>query len=1129
MIQEIKSLPLCAETIGGKLNKKLKLLLIFILILVINIAYVKGATFGQFSSVSSSYNTKLDVNMEYECQRFNSTKTGDVTAISFNLKGRKGFPKITIGLMADNGGNPSGTWLTFINKTINYGVSDLNISVPLITINQGTVYHFCWYCDSCSSSKYISLGVAVMDTTGDNEFYTPSGIKDTSFRRERGVRGNFKAPSVSSERLKFAINVSSEWKGLPEQGEIFTSGHFIDIYNRQGQRFRSLIGKLNISAVSIKYSPVKGTGQGFLYAQIRNTTSNEVLGSCQLKNITKPEIGNCTLNRNVIISNNTFYNLILECPRGCGNLVNNWKTFGGTDTFSDGKLIDYYSYDGANSYMLISNNNFTKTTKYDSKDMYFSFEYTPVQDSQELPTNTTTSNVSVYLVPYVGDIDGSIDPDWFFFYDQLRQWHDDNNIPIGLSFYPGTMDNNEFNQIIGNMYSSKNVELILKGESSSNGTPLDMMSYSQVKSVIQEWQNKYITELEKIGYSNVTSPVSYNQLLGRFTETIRDATHDLGFKVYFDQYVSEYGHINPLPDYDVIQYSVSLTISGQPGPGEAFKQPEQVIEEIIAFNDSDMLYINGTKVVSLMSHQQDFMMSEIQPIVNQQKWNIYTTTLLMAKNDSRIKFLKPAEIYNLRHPVTIVPTIAVICDWQDCHRGAASVSIDDSFSSCRDKLNQKGFKGTYYLSETSSFDEAKWNLWRDIYAEKHEIGGHTQSHSCLVMNEPTLRQELGSNINDILTNIPMPREDLSSFAWPCGINNEEMKTITSEYYVSARGYHINQLEDKDPADFMNIKSLNTPGYHDRTLEPPSYFMSADDAETRHKWVNFVFHNECQDNGSIDYLATKDLWVAPVGKVAKYIKERQNAKIQNLVETDSEITFNLVGNLSSLLFNQNISIKVFVNSSNVQKVEIDNVVTSFKRDGSSIRFNVNPSGVRNIRVVKGAPLPECGNSILESGEQCDDGNLVNGDGCSNLCTIETFINLCNFAISANATSSNTGSEPIYATGAPDADIECSIWSGTQKSWNPTNWNVKANITLSYPKLIMVKNFTIFGDYDICWNRMWLKNNATAEQKLVYAGPDNTCILTKKFNDNFLADTIILETCGWAWTSTDAVEMCGVIVS
>ncbi len=30
---------------------------------------------------------------------------------------------------------------------------------------------------------------------------------------------------------------------------------------------------------------------------------------------------------------------------------------------------------------------------------------------------------------------------------------------------------------------------------------------------------------------------------------------------------------------------------------------------------------------------------------------------------------------------------------------------------------------------------------------------------------------------------------------------------------------------------------------------------------------------------------------------------------------------------------------------------------------------------------------CGNGILETGEQCDDGNLVNGDGCSSSCVIE----------------------------------------------------------------------------------------------------------------------------------------------
>ena len=28
---------------------------------------------------------------------------------------------------------------------------------------------------------------------------------------------------------------------------------------------------------------------------------------------------------------------------------------------------------------------------------------------------------------------------------------------------------------------------------------------------------------------------------------------------------------------------------------------------------------------------------------------------------------------------------------------------------------------------------------------------------------------------------------------------------------------------------------------------------------------------------------------------------------------------------------------------------------------------------------------CGNSVVDAGEQCDDGNVVDGDGCSSTCT------------------------------------------------------------------------------------------------------------------------------------------------
>ena len=34
-----------------------------------------------------------------------------------------------------------------------------------------------------------------------------------------------------------------------------------------------------------------------------------------------------------------------------------------------------------------------------------------------------------------------------------------------------------------------------------------------------------------------------------------------------------------------------------------------------------------------------------------------------------------------------------------------------------------------------------------------------------------------------------------------------------------------------------------------------------------------------------------------------------------------------------------------------------------------------------------PIPVCGNSIKEKGEECDDGNTVNGDGCSSECKVE----------------------------------------------------------------------------------------------------------------------------------------------
>jgi hypothetical protein len=266
-------------------------------------------------------------------------------------------------------------------------------------------------------------------------------------------------------------------------------------------------------------------------------------------------------------------------------------------------------------------------------------------------SNVNGNGIDLYLAPYVGDIDGGVDPDWFFFYDQLRQWHNDNNIPAGFSFFPRTIeDDDQFNQILADMYLSDNIELVLKGEG-QGGRELDKMSYDEVKALLQSDINHFKNKMQAIlGIPNIKLPVSYNQLYGNFTNTIRDAIHDLGFKIYFEMYVADYGYIEPLPDFDITQYSVSFTTDGEAGPETVFKPPAQIYQEILDFEENHMIYINGKKVVPTMCHQQDFMMGENDNQLNQQKWNTYITVLEMAKNDSRIQLLKPEEIYDLRHP-----------------------------------------------------------------------------------------------------------------------------------------------------------------------------------------------------------------------------------------------------------------------------------------------------------------------------------------------------------------------------------------------------------------------------------------------------------------------------------------------
>ena len=77
-----------------------------------------------------------------------------------------------------------------------------------------------------------------------------------------------------------------------------------------------------------------------------------------------------------------------------------------------------------------------------------------------------------------------------------------------------------------------------------------------------------------------------------------------------------------------------------------------------------------------------------------------------------------------------------------------------------------------------------------------------------------------------------------------------------------------------------------------------------------------------------------------------------------------------------------------------------------------------------------PLEFCGNGTVEAGEECDDGNTNDGDGCSSTCQIEPLDHF--FCYQTNASRGNicTVEAPLNAGGGCSVEAECGGDAGTE---------------------------------------------------------------------------------------------------
>ena len=231
---------------------------------------------------------------------------------------------------------------------------------------------------------------------------------------------------------------------------------------------------------------------------------------------------------------------------------------------------------------------------------------------------------------------------------------------------------------------------------------------------------------------------------------------------------------------------------------------------------------------------------------------------------------------------------------------AVVLTYDDALNIHLDKvvpmLDKYNFKGTFYLIGASPNVGNRIEEWRKAAKKGHELGNHTLNHPCdatlpdrgWVGAETDLsKYTVARAVNEIrATNALLKAIDGKSertFAYPCGdtkIGNEFFYTQVKNEFVGAR--------NGEPA-YPSIKEVNLDnitGFVEINSTAEQMIAEVEEAEKKGSFVVFIFHGvggehslniELEEHRKLlDYLKKneKDIWVAPMVDVAKFIRAKQ---------------------------------------------------------------------------------------------------------------------------------------------------------------------------------------------------------------------------------------------------------------
>jgi peptidoglycan/xylan/chitin deacetylase (PgdA/CDA1 family) len=240
--------------------------------------------------------------------------------------------------------------------------------------------------------------------------------------------------------------------------------------------------------------------------------------------------------------------------------------------------------------------------------------------------------------------------------------------------------------------------------------------------------------------------------------------------------------------------------------------------------------------------------------------------------------------------------------WPEGKRFALSLSFDDARPSQVDVglalLDKHKVRATFYVVPSSM--ERRLEGWKKVVASGHEIGNHSLNHACTgnfawsrqkALEEYTLdkmRAELQAANRQIKDLLGVTAE---SFAYPCGqtfvgrgVDTKSYVPVVASLFSSGRLWMSEAPNDPGFCDLAQATGVEMDGRDFEQMLP--VLEAARDAGL---WLALAGHDIGPGGQQTTRVAmleklmvyandpANQIWIAPVGTVAKYIRERRGGK------------------------------------------------------------------------------------------------------------------------------------------------------------------------------------------------------------------------------------------------------------